>query len=218
MKPNSTQMANPRDLAANPWNTNSCSPEAEMKLDESVRKLGMFKPILVRELPNGTLQILGGEHRVESSIRVGLSEIPIFNLGPIDDIKAKQIGIIDNARYGEDDQVGLAKLLEELMVVDDVTLFMPFDDSEMKNIFKSVNIDLDSLDLEDESLVPLGTPSEKGAKVQTHQIMRFRVQVEDSQSITDKIERVMRLQGFDEKDALTNAGDAFSYIMSKVEI
>lgn len=219
MNPTSKQqIVNPSDLKPNPWNTNSCTPDAEVKLDASIRKLGMFKPILVRELDDGSLQILGGEHRAESAVRVGLTEVPVHNLGKIGDVKAKQIGVIDNARYGEDDQLGLAKLLKELGAESDVTTFMPFDDTAMKNIFASVEIDLDALDLEDESLVPLGSPSEAPAKVQTHRIMRFRVAEENAQSITDKLERVMRLQGFTEEDALTNAGDAFGYIMGRVEI
>lgn len=218
MKQNSLPTADPKTLQPNPWNTNSCPPDTEVKLDASVRKLGMFKPILVRELADGTLQILGGEHRAQSAVRVGLTEVPIHNLGPIDDIKAKQIGVVDNARYGQDDTVALAKLLEELNLDTDVTTFMPFDDTAMQNIFASVNIDLDSLDLESDSLVPLGAPPESGPKLQTHQIMRFRIPVEASQDVTDKLERVMRLQGFDKEDPLTNAGDAFAYIMSKVEI
>lgn len=218
MKPNSTLMADPKSLKPNPWNTNSCPPDTEVKLDASVRKLGMFKPILVRTLPDGSLQILGGEHRAQSAVRVGLAEVPIHNLGEIDDTKAKQIGVVDNARYGQDDTVALAKLLEELNLDTDVTTFMPFDDEAISNIFSSVTIDLDNLDLESDSLVPLGAPSEPVAKLQTHQIMRFRVPVEASQDITDKLERVMRLQGFTEEDPLTNAGDAFAYIMSKVEI
>lgn len=215
---NQTATINPRLLKPNPWNTNSCSPEAEGKLDESVRQLGMFKPILVRELPDGTYQILGGAHRVEASIRVGLAEVPFHSVGQISDSKAKQIGLVDNARYGEDDQVGLAKLLKELGAEIDVTTFMPFDDNDMKSIFSSVEYDLDSLDLEQEPLVPLGLPSEPSATVATHRIMRFRVPEEASQEITDKLERVMRLQGFTEEDPLTNAGDAFAYVMSKVEV
>ena len=211
-------MIDPRLLKPNPWNTNSCPPETEVKLDESIRRLGMFKPILVRTLPDGTLQILGGEHRAESSIRVGLAEVPVHNLGAIDDIKAKQIGIIDNSRYGQDDTVALAKLLEELRIDTDITTFMPFDDKAMQSIFAGVSVDLDSIDLEDEPLTSLLDPEPAGPQLQTHRVMRFRVPEEHAQSITDKIERVMRLQGFTEADALTNAGDAFGYIMSKVEI
>jgi len=218
VKPNQSSTVNPKSLKPNPWNTNSCPPDTEVKLDASVRKLGMFKPILVRTLADGSLQILGGEHRAQSAVRVGLTEVPIHNLGEIDDVKAKQIGVVDNARYGQDDTVALAKLLEELNLDTDVTTFMPFDDAAMQNIFASVNIDLDSLDLEEDSLVPLGAPTEPTAKLQTHQIMRFRIPVESSQDVTDKLERVMRLQGFDKEDPLTNAGDAFAYIMSKVEI
>lgn len=47
-------------LSPNPWNTNELTPEAERKLDESIRRNGMFKPIIVRERADGKLEIVGG--------------------------------------------------------------------------------------------------------------------------------------------------------------
>jgi len=209
--------ADPKSLAPNPWNTNSCSPELEKKLDASVAKLDMFKPIVVRELADGTLQILGGEHRAQSAVRVGLKSVPIFNLGKITDKKAKEIGLVDNARYGSDDTLALARLLEELGSVEDITSFMPFSDSEVSNIFASVDINLDELDMSDDELK---APSlkEGAPAVQTHQTMRFRVPTEDVQDLSDKLEKVMRLQGFDEKDSLVNAGDALVWLLNRVSV
>lgn len=209
--------ADPKSLAPNPWNTNSCSPELEKKLDASVSKLDMFKPIVVRELADGTLQILGGEHRAQSAVRVGLASVPIFNLGRITDKKAKEIGLVDNARYGSDDTLALARLLEELGSVEDITSFMPFSDSEVSNIFASVSINLDELDMSEEDMLA-GTSAPSPAKAQTHQTMRFRVPAEDVQGLSDKLEKVMRLQGFDEKDSLVNAGDALVWLLNRVEV
>lgn len=208
---------NPKVLTSNPWNTNSCSPELEKKLDASVSKLDMFKPIVVRTLADGTLQILGGQHRVESAIRVGLGKVPIFNLGTITDKKAKEIGLVDNARYGADDTVALARLLEELGSVEDITAFMPFSDADMSSIFSSMEIDLDSLDMTEEDLLPK-TPEPSSTKLQTHQTMRFRVPTEDVQNVSDKLEKIMKLQGFDEKDSLINAGDALVWLLNRVEV
>lgn len=209
--------ADPKSLAPNPWNTNSCSPELEKKLDASVSKLDMFKPIVVRELEDGTLQILGGEHRAQSAIRVGLTSVPVFNLGKIPDKKAKEIGLVDNARYGSDDTLELARLLEELGSVEDIAAFMPFTDREVANIFASVEINLDELDMSEEELRPTA-PTDSAPTVQTHQTMRFRVPTEDVQELSDKLEKVMRLQGFDEKDSLVNAGDALVWLLNRVTV
>ena len=54
-----TEILNPKELLANPWNPNRLTPEAEMKLENSLARLGMFKPILVRTLEDGRREILG---------------------------------------------------------------------------------------------------------------------------------------------------------------
>ena len=51
--------------------------------------------------------------------------------------------------------------------------------------------------------------------MQTHQIMRFKVPIEDVATITTVIERVMRTQKYTDDDSLTNAGHALVHICSK---
>ena len=79
----------PAQLKPNPWNTNKLSPEAEGKLDNSLLEFGLYKPIICRELPDGSLQILGGEHRTRAASRAGHATVPVVNLGQISDVRAK---------------------------------------------------------------------------------------------------------------------------------
>ena len=79
--------ANPADLLPNPWNTNVMSPASEQKLDNSLRRFGCFKPVVVREISGPSavglrdvvtrFEIIGGEHRAQSAVRVGLAQVPI---------------------------------------------------------------------------------------------------------------------------------------------
>ena len=94
-------------LRPNPWNTNAVSPENEEKLRRSIERFGVFKPIICRELPGGTLEILGGEHRWQTAREMGLDTVPVVNLGAVSDERAKEIGLVDNGRYGEDDTLAL---------------------------------------------------------------------------------------------------------------
>jgi len=209
--------ADPRQLQPNPWNTNIVSPDNEAKIDASLRRHGFIKPIIVRSLHDGTLQILGGAHRRDAAIRIGLHEVPIFNLGYIDDQKAKEIGLIDNARYGADDTLGLAALLEELGTPEDLSTFLPYSDTDFASIFSSATIALDELDLPDDD----GAAAPSAAKapaVQTHQVMRFKVPAEDCKDVQTKIEKVMKRQGFTDSDQLTNAGDALVWLLNQVEV
>lgn len=217
--PSNYPVIDPRKLRGNPWNTNVVSPENEAKIDASIKRFadavpgGMFKPVIVRELDDGTLQIIGGQHRVESAIRLGLKQIPYFNLGAIDEKQAKEIGLVDNARYGSDDTLQLAQLLEGLGSIDDLSAFMPYTESDFNSIFASTNISLDDLDLPDDDGAAPSAPVPKAA--QTHQIMRFKVPVEDVSKISARIERVMKEQGFTDDDSLSNAGNALVHLLSE---
>ncbi|CAB4122049.1 Spo0J Stage 0 sporulation protein J (antagonist of Soj) containing ParB-like nuclease domain [uncultured Caudovirales phage] len=204
----------PKKLTKNPWNTNMVDPENQTKLDNSVKRFGMFKPIICRELANGALQILGGEHRVESAVRLGFKEIPIINLGKISDEKAKEISLVDNGRYGIDDTLQLAELLKELGEFEDISSYMPYSDDDLNSIFSSTSISLDELELPDSDELPLLPTS---SKVQTHQIMRFKVPMEDAAAVQSVIESIMKTQGFMDDDSLMNAGNALVYLVTNDE-
>lgn len=216
MKPSiSVELMPPNLLHKNPWNTNRMSPENEQKLEESIKRLGMFKPVVVRELQNGDLEILGGEHRWDAAKRLGLKEVPVVNLGRVDDKKAKEIGLVDNGRYGADDMLQLAELLEGLGEAADLATFLPYTDADIATIFSSVNISLDALDLPDDDSPP---PIPREKPIQTHSIMRFKVPVEDVAMVTEVIERIMKTQKFTQEDSLTNAGHALVHLCQRSEV
>lgn len=206
-------LLSPDSLVPNPWNTNVVSPDNEAKLEESIKRFGMFKPVVVRELVDGTLQIIGGEHRAGAAKRMGIKQIPVVNLGRIDDNKAKEISLVDNGRYGADDTLQLAELLEGLGNADELASFMPYSETDLASIFSSVNIALDDLDLPDLDENKPVLPKEK--PIQTHTVMRFKVPVDDQGWIVDLIEKTMKSQKFTEDDSLTNAGDALVFLLKQ---
>jgi len=173
----------------------------------------MFKPVIVRELLDGTLQIIGGEHRAEIAQRLGLTSIPIVNLGILDDRKAKEISLVDNGRFGEDDSFKLAEILESLGDYKDLIAVMPLSIEDLDSVFTNSSIALEELDSlalpEDED----DLPNEKA--VQTHQVMRFKVPLKDVDAVTQIIEKTIKVQGFDDSDSMTNAGDALVHLLLK---
>lgn len=205
----------PDRLHPNPWNTNVVSPENQAKLEQSIKRLGMFKPIVVRVREDGDLEIIGGQHRWEAARALGLKEVPVVNLGVTSDKKAKEIGLVDNGRYGADDTLQLAELLDELGVSsEELASFMPYSESDFASIFSSVSISLDDLDLPDE----VETPQAASPKaMQTHQVMRFKVPVDDVAKITGMVERTMKEQRYTDEDSLSNAGNALVHLLSRLE-
>jgi len=204
----------PENLKPNGYNVNVVSPENEAKIDASIKRFGFFKPVLVRELPSGELEIVGGEHRWGSAKRTGMTRVPYTNLGKISDKVAREIGLVDNGRYGSDDSLRLAELLDDLKI-DSMELaeFLPYTSTDFDNIFSSVSITLDDLDLDADDEKP-SKPAEK--PVQTSQILRFKVPIEDAGRIADLINKTIKVQKFKDGDELQNAGDALVHILNGV--
>lgn len=204
----------PRTIEPSPWNVNVVSHENEEKLRASIERHGMFKPLLIREI-GSIYQCIGGWHRCEQAIELGYETVPVCNLGPIDDAKAKEISLADNARYGVDDTLALSKLLDELDVgvLEDV---MPWTDADIRAMTASIAVNVDDLDLDDPVLSdddeePEEAPEPKAQK--THQLLKFRVPIADAQRISALVAETMRDEGFTASDDLSNAGDALAFLL-----
>lgn len=203
----------PGALSPNPWNTNHITdPADEERLRHSLQELGTFKPILARELEDGSLQIIGGEHRWRAAQQLGHETVPVLNLGHVDDVRAKKMGLVDNARYGHDDPAGLADLLRELGA--EMDLIMPLSDVDLAAISSSANEALDDLD----SIGRTELPSLEDVKPPpTVQVLRFKVPVEDVGWVSTLIEKAKKQGGYTQEDSLSNAGNALVHMLRMVK-
>ena len=204
-------------LKPNTWNTNQVSLENQDKIKASLERFGMFRPILVRETKTEQLEIVGGQHRWQVAKKLGYKTIPVVNLGLLDDKAAKEIGLVDNGRYGEDDTLMLAELLSSLGDTQDILSYMPYTNDELEGIFLSSSIALDELNIDDDELEGLSLSDIPAKPLQTHQIMRFKIPMEDSTSLQKLIESTMRSQGFLEEDSLSNAGNALVHLIRQIK-
>jgi ParB-like chromosome segregation protein Spo0J len=208
----------PESLQANPWNPNEVDPINQEKIVNSLRKEGFFKPILVRELADGTLEILGGEHRRDAAIELGEETVPVLNLGQVDDAKAKRMTLLDNGQYGENNFDKMVALFENggMGTMDEIMSIMPFDESEVENYFSHDTLDadlaaLDNMDEDDGDDTPLNLSPAPIAK--TSQVLRFKVNVIDAEWLTDLVKKTQAEQGYTQSDDLTNAGDALVHLL-----
>lgn len=205
------QQINPHDLRPNPWNTNSVQPAEMEKLVASLERHGWVRPVVARASGAG-LEILGGQHRVEAAKELGHDTVPVIVLEDVSDDRAKEIGLIDNARYGEDDATALADLMEELGGVLEMAEFLPIGDTEIAALSTEIDDDeIENLLNEDDGKEEKDEKPTKPTK--THQTMRFKVPLADADDVQDVIEKIMQEQGFTESDSLTNAGDALIWLV-----
>lgn len=205
-------------LRPNPWNTNSVGAQNFEKLKGSIEKLGFFKPILARELDGGQFEILGGEHRWRAAMEQGISTVPVISVGKISDLVAKQMSLVDNERYGEDDQVALQRLIEEIQSELDYQLseIAPYDDELAATLARESAIDLEMLEaLSRGDEDPIEKDSrEKAERVGAeHQTMRFKVTFDASDRVTETIKSIIKEQEINTGNDMENAGEALVWLV-----
>ncbi|WP_183121771.1 ParB/RepB/Spo0J family partition protein [Escherichia coli] len=179
------------NLRPNTWNTNSVGAQNFEKLKGSIEKLGFFKPILARELEDGFFEILGGEHRWRAAIEQGISTVPVLSVGKISDVVAKQMSLVDNERYGEDDEISMV-------------------------LAKEAAIDLEALEaLSRGSDEPVDTDKrEKTERVGAeHQTMRFKVTFDASDRVAETIKNIIKEQAINTGNEMENAGEALVWLV-----
>ncbi|SSK37691.1 Probable chromosome-partitioning protein parB [Klebsiella pneumoniae] len=204
-------------LRPNPWNTNSVGAQNFEKLKGSIEKLGFFKPILARELDGGQFEILGGEHRWRAAMEQGISTVPVISVGKISDLVAKQMSLVDNERYGEDDQVALQRLIEEIQSELDYQLseIAPYDELAA-TLARESAIDLEMLEaLSRGDEEPIEKDSrEKAERVGAeHQTMRFKVTFDASDRVTETIKSIIKEQAINTGNDMENAGEALVWLV-----
>jgi hypothetical protein len=188
----------PFALLPNPWNSNKVDRENFEKLKKSLTELGSFKPIVVRKVGDD-YQILGGFHRCEAAKELGLETVPIVNLGEIDDNKAKQISLVDNTRYGEDDTELLSKLLDSM------------ETDLLVEIIPEAPLDLpDTDDLTDRLTEELRKEREEE---DTHKTLKFRLEIEKAEEIEAILSKTASDYGFMYPDGYSNYTEALYFLL-----
>ena len=132
----------------NEWNPNIQTDFVFAHELKSIKKHGFIAPIIVRELDDGTLEIVDGEHRYKAATQLGATEIAVNNLGKIDINDSKALTVIMNEVRGRADTFKMGELLKamsESMNMDDLMESLPFAEAEMKHMLGLNCIDWDAV-------------------------------------------------------------------------
>ena len=114
----------PAEIARSPWQPRTVMGPAELEeLADSIRTHGILEPLLVRELlatghgPEGRLELLAGERRLEAAKLAGLETVPVRVLN-VTDQEAAAIALTENLARSDltawEEAQGIARLREHL--------------------------------------------------------------------------------------------------------
>ena len=97
----------------------SFNNESLIELSQSIRSNGIIQPIVVRK-DGEKYVIIAGERRYRASIMAGLKQIPII-IKNYDDLKVKEISLIENLQREDLNAIEEANAIRELMIAHELT-------------------------------------------------------------------------------------------------
>ncbi|MBJ6979100.1 MULTISPECIES: ParB/RepB/Spo0J family partition protein [unclassified Luteimonas] len=95
-------------------------PAKLTELAESIRAQGVIQPIVVRQLPDRTYEIIAGERRWRASREAGLAEIPVV-VREVDDRTVVAMALIENIQREDLNPLEEAQALQRLIDEFDLT-------------------------------------------------------------------------------------------------
>lgn len=88
--------------------------EALEELAESIRQIGIIQPITLRQMEDGTYQIIAGERRWRASQMAGLKAIPAY-VRTADDEKMMQMALVENIQREDLNAIEIALAYQNLI-------------------------------------------------------------------------------------------------------
>lgn len=142
-------------IKPNAWNPNSMTGVDFDRLRKAIRATGFNDPVMVRSgnsdgpFPDGTLEVIDGEHRWRAATAEGLETIPVMDMGNVPDAEAKVLTINANKLRGQHDRTREGEILSELSKLDGGTAIldlMPFSVDERTALISLTSGDFSTVD------------------------------------------------------------------------
>ena len=88
-------------VVANPFQPRKEFDDEELEeLAQSIRQQGLITPVTVRQMPDGTYQLVAGERRLRASRKAGLKEIPAY-IRTATDTQMMEMALVENIQRSD---------------------------------------------------------------------------------------------------------------------
>ena len=89
-------------------------PEALQELADSIKEIGIIQPITLRQMEDGTYQIIAGERRFRASQLAGLTALPAY-IRTADDENVMEMALIENIQREDLNSLEIALAYQQLL-------------------------------------------------------------------------------------------------------
>ena len=88
--------------------------EALEELAQSIRQQGVITPVTVRQMPDGSYQLISGERRLRASRLAGLKEIPAY-IRTATDTQMMEMALVENIQRADLNAIEVAQAYKQLI-------------------------------------------------------------------------------------------------------
>lgn len=182
-------------IAANPDQPRTNFKKEELEeLSNSIKREGLIQPILVREMVDGTYQIIAGERRWQASKLAKLDKVPI-QIRNVDDDKALELALIENIQRSDlnpiEEAYGYKRLIErQNMTQADVAQAVSKGRSTIANALRLLDLPEEAQQLLFEDKITAGharailsVPTKEERETLTKKIVDNKLSVREAESI-----------------------------------
>jgi len=179
------------------WNYKTDNDELLGKLKANIKKNGQIENLIVRELGDGSFEVVNGNHRLQVLKELNIPEAMVYNLGNIPVRQAKKIAVETNETKFESDTAKLAKLIADVASdfdLSDLVDTMPYNEIQLKSLIDMGNFntyellsgvrhnneDDDSVEINEADYFNLNFGDTEGSSTQgttaePHQIIQYNI-------------------------------------------
>lgn len=179
---------------------NPDQPRTQFKKEEieelaaSIEKDGLLQPILVRQMADGTYQIIAGERRWQASKAAGLKKVPV-RVKEVDDDQALELALIENIQRSDlnpiEEAYGYRRLMERRsMTQAEVAQAVSKGRSTVANALRLLDLPEEAQQLLFEEKITAGharailsVPTLEGKKSLTNKLMEEKLSVRETEAI-----------------------------------
>ncbi|MCI9130281.1 MAG: ParB/RepB/Spo0J family partition protein [Eggerthellaceae bacterium] len=182
-------------IAPNPDQPRTNFKKEELEeLASSIKREGLIQPILIRQIEDGSYQIIAGERRWQAAKKAGLKKVPI-QIKDVDDDKALEIALIENIQRSDlnpiEEAYGYRRLMERRkMTQADIAQAVSKGRSTIANALRLLDLPEEAQQLLFEDKITAGharailsVPTKDGRESLTKKIVENKLSVRDTESI-----------------------------------
>lgn len=178
------------------WNYKTDDEFMQKRLVENIKRNGQVENLLVRQLGDGSYEVVNGNHRYMAMKELGYDKVVVCDLTPMTEEQAKRIAIETNETRFDSDPMLLASMVSDTFEhFDDFADTIPFTDDQVDG-FDSMLTNDNSEIVDTAPTMQSKTKTVLSVGGEDYKIVKLELSADVADRFTAQVNRLQSLLGF----------------------